>query len=404
MKYVYRTFIAASFVIALIIAGCGDDTATSSPPDTGVWKQSYGDQLTDIGFSLAEAGDGGYFVAGMTQSSGGGDILLMKIDSVGDSLCSKTIGGASAEAGFGIMPTNDGAFVIVGVTESFGSGAKDVYLVKVNSSGDTLWTRTYGGASDDEGHHVIQATDGGFLVAGMTESSGAGTQDAYVIKTDSTGSVEWSHTYGGAEVDYARSCIQTADGGFAVAGTTHSLGVGESDVYLIRLQADGTQQWARALGEAGAEQGMDLVESSTGTLWVVGSSDSFDGGTDSYVGESGGGDAYVLMVNAAGNKVSSSGMGATGNDFLSTVVQTSDGRVIGLGFSQSPQGWSGIYAVQVSPYTGGVHHQSNLYGTTSYCYAHGGIADLDGDIVAVGGSVVPGNVDILIYNIGPWGI
>ena len=119
----------------------------------------------------------------------------------GDSLWAGTIGGGSLDIAFSITSANDGAFAIVGATKSYGAGESDVYLVKVNDAGDTLWTRTYGGAGKDEGHHVIQANDGGFLIAGMTESSGAGGSDAYVVKVDSVGAIEWSHTYGGAERD-----------------------------------------------------------------------------------------------------------------------------------------------------------------------------------------------------------
>ena len=404
MKHVNILLITALGVMAIFLVGCGDDTATSSPVDTGLWKQAYGGLSSDLGFSLAATDDGGYLIAGLTHSAGagGGDILLLKIDSVGDSLWSKTVGGTGVDIAFSIAETDDGAFVMAGVTESFGAGDGDVYLVKINAAGDTIWTRTYGGAGKDEGHHVIQASDGGFLIAGMTESSGAGGSDAYVIKVNSTGTIEWSHTYGGTEGDCAQSCIQTLDGGFAVVGTTHSFGAGESDVYVIRLNSDGTQQWAKPLGESGEEQGNDIVETATGTLWIVGSSDSYEDGTDSYVGESGGGDAYVLMVNAAGNKVSSSGMGATGNDYLSSLVQTSDGRIVGLGYSLSPQGWSGIYVVQVSPYTSGIHPQSNLYGIVASGWANDAIVVSNGNIVTAGVSLVAGNTDVLVYNIGPW--
>jgi hypothetical protein len=132
----------------------------------------------------------------------------------------------------------DGGYIIAGFTCSFGAGSNDIYLVKTNASGDTLWTRTYGGTNDDYGLYVQQAPDSGYILTGYTRSFGAGNCDVYLIKTNVQGDTVWTRTYGGTSHDYSYSVQQTSDGGYIIAGITDSLGNGY-DVLLIKTDADG---------------------------------------------------------------------------------------------------------------------------------------------------------------------
>jgi hypothetical protein len=167
------------------------------------------------------------------------DFYLIKTDSSGDTLWTRTYGGDDIDEGFSVQQTADGGYVIAGVTESFGAGDMDVYLIKTDSSFDTLWTRTYSGEGDDHGYSVQQTDDGGYVIAGFTESFGAGEEDVYLIKTDSSGDTLWTRTYGGVGFDYGRSVQQTEDGGYVIAGYTNSFGAGGADVYLIKTDPDG---------------------------------------------------------------------------------------------------------------------------------------------------------------------
>jgi hypothetical protein len=152
----------------------------------------------------------------------------------------RTYGGNSADYGNSVQQTSDGGYIVAGRTLSFGAGAWDVYLIKTNPSGDTQWTRTYGGTGDDYGNSVQQTSDGGYIIAGYTESFGAGDGDVYLIKTNASGDTQWTRTYGGDSDDVGLSVRQTSDSGYIVAGVTYSFGAGYDDVYLIKTDANGS--------------------------------------------------------------------------------------------------------------------------------------------------------------------
>jgi len=147
----------------------------------------------------------------------------------------RTYGGSSYDWGQSVQQTSDGGFVVAGYTSSFGAGGYDAYLIRTDANGDTLWTRTYGGSGHDYGYSVQQTADSGFVVAGYTYSFGAGSRDVYLIRTDATGDTLWTRTYGGEDEDIGRSVQQTSDGGFVVAGYTYSFGAA-LDPHLRRKQ------------------------------------------------------------------------------------------------------------------------------------------------------------------------
>ena len=154
-----------------------------------------------------------------------------------DTLWTLTLGESSEDRGRSVQQTTDGGYIITGYTCSYGAGSYDVYLIKTDSLGDTLWTRTFGGSASDVGYSVQQTTDGGYIIAGITYSYGAGYADVWLIKTDLLGNTLWTRTYGGSDWDEAYSVQQTTDGGYIIAGYTKSYGAGDRDVYLVRTSA-----------------------------------------------------------------------------------------------------------------------------------------------------------------------
>ncbi|MBF0302921.1 MAG: hypothetical protein HQK73_07765, partial [Desulfamplus sp.] len=177
---------------------------------------------SDYGNSVYPTSDGGFIVTGYTSSigAGGNDVYLIKTDSNGNELWSKTFGGKNDDYGRSVYPTRDGGFIVTGYTSSIGAGESDVYLIKTDSNGNEIWSKTLGGKSSDYGNSVYPTSDGGFIITGNTSSIGAGSSDVYLIKTDSNGNELWSKTLGGKKYDYSYSVYPTSDGGFIITGYT----------------------------------------------------------------------------------------------------------------------------------------------------------------------------------------
>ena len=171
--------------------------------------------------------------------SGWSDGFKVVIISGGFITFERTYGGGGWDKGCAVQQTSDGSYIIAGFTESFGAGLSDVYLIKTDANGNLLWQKTYGGSGDDRGASIRQTYDGGYIIVGFTESFGAGLRDVYLIKTDAYGNVEWTKTYGGSYCDFGESVQQTLDGGYIIAGGTCSFGAGGEDVYLIKTDAYG---------------------------------------------------------------------------------------------------------------------------------------------------------------------
>jgi hypothetical protein len=150
-----------------------------------------------------------------------------------------TYGGSYSDVAQSIQQTNDGGYIIAGETRSFGAGLNDIWILKLDSNGATVWQRTYGGSYRDIARSIQQTGDGGYIVAGDTESFGAGMSDIWVLKLDSNGATVWQRTYGGSGGDVARTIQQTDDGGYIVAGYTESYGAGANDFFVLKLYSDG---------------------------------------------------------------------------------------------------------------------------------------------------------------------
>jgi hypothetical protein len=212
-----------------------------------IWERIYGGTSEDAGDSVQQTSDGGYIIAGYTSPLKGystlsdvgfSDIYLIKTDSYGKQLWRRTYGGKGNDKSFSVQQTTDGGYIIAGYTSSFGAGNLDVYLIRTDSLGNQLWQQTYGGANGDTGAYVEQTSDGGYIIVGYTSSFGIGVFDVYLVKTDASGNQLWQKTYGGKGVNIGSSVEQTSDGGYIIAGSTNSFGTGDFDVYLIKLEGN----------------------------------------------------------------------------------------------------------------------------------------------------------------------
>jgi len=300
------------------------------------WERDYGGAGTEEGFSVQQTSDGGYIVSGRTCSFATNQVYLVKTNASGDTLWTRNYGGTEDELGYSVQQTSDGGYIIAGGTDSFGNGFQ-VYLIKTNASGDTLWTKTYGGAAEDWGYSVRQTLDGGYIVAGTTSSFG-NISDVYLLKTTSSGDTLWTRTYGGAGWEGGSSVQQTGDSGYVIAGQTYSFGAGGSDVYLIKTNARGDTLWTRAYGGTTDDAGGSVQQTSDGGYVVAGMATSF-GSTIQ---------AYLIKTNASGDTLWTRNYGGGGTDDGNSVQQTSDGGYIAAGSSNSYGNGVQVYLIKTN--------------------------------------------------------
>ncbi len=260
-----------------------DETGTSTckcPPGFSgerceikeTFQQTYGGSGYDAGEAVRQTTDGGYIVAGYTQSygSGGSDFWLLKTDALGKELWTQTYGGSAGDIAYDVQQTTDGGYILVGITWNLGNGMGDAWLLKTDRDGNELWAKTYGGTAEDRPYSLQQTNDGGFVLAGYTQSSGEGLSDFWLLKTDADGNELWSRTYGGAAEDRAFEVQQTVDGGFAIVGYTQSFGAGAEDVWLVKTDVQGNQQWTETFGNELINKAFSLQITSDNGLIIVG--------------------------------------------------------------------------------------------------------------------------------------
>ena len=290
------------------------------------WQKTFGGEEDDEANSIQQTTDGGYITAGWTNSFGSGrkDVYILKFNSKGDVEWQKTFGGKDDDVAYSIQKTADGGYIVTGWTNSFGSGGTDVYILKLNSKGDFEWQKTFDGIRWDEAHSIQQTTDGGYIVAGGTNSFGSGESDVHILKLDAKGDVEWQKTFGGKKDDEANSIQQTTDGGYIAAGWTKSFGSGGSDVYILKLNSKGDVEWEKTFGGEKDDEANLIQQTTDGGYIAVGWTKSFG---------SGGYDVYILKLNAKGQLEWQKTFGEKYDDVANSVQQTTDGGYIVAGWT-----------------------------------------------------------------------
>lgn len=311
MGIIMKTLSLCSLTLLLMVS----TTFPQPIPDT-LWTGTYGGGNYDAAESIQQTQDGGYIIAGHTRSFSAEsyDYYLVKIDSIGDILWYRTYGGSGIDKAYGVQQTTDRGFIVVGYTRSYGSGEANIYLVKTDLGGDTLWTRRWGGSCDDIGYDIQITNDGGYIIAGMAN----GAASVFLLKIDAMGSTLWEHYYNGY---YLRSVQQTNDGGYVAAGWT-IIG-GDKDVYLIKTDSEGNTLWTRTYGLiASQECGYSVQETMDGGFIIVG-----------YTGETSLHDFYLVKADSIGNCLWSRTYGGPDCDNAYSVRQTLDGGYIMVGES-----------------------------------------------------------------------
>ena len=295
------------------------------------WNHTHGGSSSDQGYWVEQTKDGGYIITGYTLSYGSPlpDVWLLKTNHAGEHMWNKTFGGVVDDYDIGqcVKQTADEGYIIVGYTESYGAGNEDVWLIKTDSSGNHQWNKTYGGIYNDLGHCVLQTADGGYLITGYKdEFSGSPDPDVWVIKTDENGTILWDKTFGGTDYDVGYCVLQTGDGGYIIVGRSDSFGVGSVKVWLIKTDENGNEDWNQTYGETGWHEGLYVDQTSDGGYIITGKTRS----------DSGSFDVWVIKTDENGYEQWNKIYGGTDYDDEGRCVQqTTDKEYIIVGYTKS---------------------------------------------------------------------
>lgn len=345
------------------------ELAVAQSTPTIEWQKSFGGSETEIKESGKEPGpttvqyttDGGFILVGTSNSNngdvsgnkGGRDIWVVKVNSSGTLQWQKSLGGSQDDRGYSVRQTSDGGYIIAGTTRSNDGDVtgykawEDYWVIKLDSSGSVQWQKTYGGSKDDEARSIIQTTDGGYIVAGYSNSTDGditgnkGGFDHWILKLDNAGAIQWQKSFGGNQDDRAYTIQQTADGGYIFGGSARSndgdvTGYKDwEDYWVVKINSSGTLQWQKTLGGTKDDIARSILQTDDGGYIVAGYSNSTDGDV---TGNKGGFDHWVAKLSNTGTLVWQKNFGGSEDDRGYSLEKASDGNIILAGNARSNDG------------------------------------------------------------------
>lgn len=284
-----------------------------------VWEKTFYTSTSSNPLAVVEGTDGNYVICGYGYAN------LLKIDTNGNQLWRRTftISGVDFVLPSSVVCASDGGFIIIGTSLTYSPAAQNIILIKTDSNGNVEWNQRYSGGT--EGTFVALTPDGGYAIAGVTSLSGAGGNEMYLIKTDSSGNLQWAQTYGGTGDESAAVVTLAPDGGYALAGKTNSFGAGNTDMYLVKAGSDGAFEWSKTFGGTGQDECQSLIAASEGGYVLAGTIYSATTSND----------AAFIKTDASGNMEWTKTYGGTYSEAANKVIETTDGGYALIGYSSS---------------------------------------------------------------------
>lgn len=325
------------------------------------WQKSYGGTNNETGMSVVQMADGGYIVGGFSSSNDfdvsgrhgtNYDAWIFKISSSGALEWQKMYGGTGDDGVTGMVKTSDNGCILTGYTNSTNGdisgnhGSYDCFILKLNTNGDILWQKLYGGSYSDQGNAIIPTSDGGFMIAGEVSSPNAnvpnfqGSYDYWAIKLDAAGDIQWQKAMGGTDSDVALATAEAADGGFVLAGYTYSrdgnvAGLHQgfnNDYWIVKLSATGELEWAKTYGGNNFDAPNSIILDQDGGYIVGGKAVSFDGDV---VGQHGQSDFWLIKLDTAGTMVWQKTIGGGDEEEITCLLPLATGGFIASGYTFS---------------------------------------------------------------------
>ncbi|MBF0466836.1 MAG: hypothetical protein HQK88_11410 [Nitrospirae bacterium] len=402
-KGLFYYIIVLTAVVLFLLYGihkgaCVTTSSQNISGSTDTYALTLGGSSNDAAYSISSTTDGGFIVGGYTWSFGYGnkDMMVIKMSKSNSIDWQYTYGGADNDSVQSIKQTTDGGYVVAGYTNSFGAGCYDMWILKLDSAGTPTWQNTYGGhgtcynvigcsntgagiSGIEYAKSIEQTSDGGYIVLGYTGTFGAGSDDIWVLKLNSNGTIKWQKTYGTTEVENSYSIKQISDGGYIIAGNRISVCDLTADILFIRLDADGNVIWAKTYGNGNQSFTFSAIESIYGGYIVAGYTNAFGTGDE---------DVWVLKLDPTGAIEWQKTYGGTGNDFAYSILQTTDGGYLVAGSTNSfGSGAYDVWALKL--FSNGEIQWQNAYGgpgddfASSYSIAQ----------TSYGGYLLAGNTD-----------
>ncbi len=329
------------------------------------WSKTYGGTSPDRATGIKKTNDGGYILSGHSRSSDGHvggnegfhDYWIVKINTVGDIQWETNFGFSGSDQALNVIQTSDGGYFATGfldVTASGGMGndgrspehgVGEYWGIKMNANGDKIWRRYFGGSNNDRSYDVVQTDDGGFIMAGASESSdfdivdNKGSYDLWVVKVSAGGDKVWTKSFGGSEIDVGYSIVKATDGNFIIVGDTRSTDkdvsnpLGNADLWVVKFNKNnGAIIWEKTYGGDQFESARSIERLPDGTYLISGSTRSANGDVSMNIGQN---DAWVLVINENGVLQYQKTVGGTSLDFADAAIQTSDNKLIVVGNTES---------------------------------------------------------------------